>query len=552
MLFQSPRETLGESYSDAFSDMLNPAEKLKIFTKDGNVSLVSRDLVRFFSPLVNSILKDIPCCTSSMIFMPDVSKGSVELVLSIISSGIAGFTNMSIKQIQEVQETANMLEIDLTNMEYVENKSKVPDLGERNEKIPVEETPLANNNLLFEIKVERPEVADNGVEALLRADTDAVNGAFSIKEEPLDLNTPKPIEKSLNESPALFQPFLAPTPPSEPESDSSKSTSISSPRHEQYLHRVKSSKKGSRRSISEETMAALAKMMKDPKRKPTMEEMEELLSRTKSFKDSKPEERKRESPRSPDDLTRRSPSKDRRPRSVDRRSVSPDRRPSVQLSSSGGFPGVAQQSPAHFYMQAQHGQQQFPQYQHHPQMLQQSGVQPQIQYMVQPGGAVQAYVPGTVPVQYPYGTVQSVDHVQYGMVQQPQSKYRARSPSPVHRRSPAESPRYYDKVVKKSSRSMAEKKASLLTMTVEEKRLMTCLDWNSGLCPRLDSGKLCVFGGSKKKHICSMVIKSSKLGGSKVCWGNHREGEHPGHTKEREGRMESRLKVRRRSSRERR
>ena len=95
---------------------------------------------------------------------------------------------------------------------------------------------------------------------------------------------------------------------------------------------------------------------------------------------------------------------------------------------------------------------------------------------------------------------------------------------------------------------MAEKKASLLTMTVEEKRLMTCLDWNSGMCPRLDSGKLCVFGGSKKKHICSKIIKASKFGGSKVCWGKHREGEH----KDMKERVEYREKERRREhSRER-
>ena len=39
--------------------------------------------------------------------------------------------------------------------------------------------------------------------------------------------------------------------------------------------------------------------------------------------------------------------------------------------------------------------------------------------------------------------------------------------------------------------------------TVEFK---TCSDRNGGVCPRLDSGKLCVFGDSKKQHICSKVI----------------------------------------------
>jgi hypothetical protein len=286
-------------------------------------------------------------------------------------------------------------------------------------------------------------------------------------------------------------------------------------------------------------MTALAKMMQDPKRKPTMDEMEELLSRTKSFKDTvaKPAERRRRgSHRSPDRKSdrRRSYSKERRPRSVDRRSVSPE----------SSHSAVAQPSPVNFpYLQMQQGQHQYSQYQNHPQMPQHGQVHPQIQYMVQPSGAVQAY--GAVPAQYPYSTVQGMDHVQYSMVQAPTStvQYQVRSPSPLHRRYPSESSsrselsKYHSKMVRTSDRSMAEKKASLMTMTVVEKRLMTCLDWNTGMCPRLDLGKLCVFGGSKKKHICSKVIKSSGFGGSKVCWGKHREGEHKDRVEVRDNEM---------------
>ena len=165
---------------------------------------------------------------------------------------------------------------------------------------------------------------------------------------------------------------------------------------------------------------------------------------------------------------------------------------------------------------------------------------------------MQAFVPGTVPMQYQYGAVQGMEQMQYNMVPAGSVQIQVRSPSPTHRSSPIKSSsgsdhgRYFQGV-KKSDRSMAEKKASLLTMTVEEKRLMTCLDWNSGLCPRLDSGKLCVFGGSKKKHICSKIIKASKFGGSKVCWGKHREGEH----RDIKERVEYRERGRREDSRDR-
>eukprot|EP00092_Neocalanus_flemingeri_P038739 GFUD01042181.1.p1 GENE.GFUD01042181.1~~GFUD01042181.1.p1 ORF type:complete len:574 (-),score=131.87 GFUD01042181.1:6-1727(-) len=567
MRFLSSREIQEHIVSEVFAELLVPTYELKIFTKDGNVSIVSRDLLRFFSPLVNSIFKDVPCCTNSMVFIPESSKASVDHVLSIIGSGITDFNALSIKQIQEVQETAKMLEIDLTNMDYVEkSKVMIPDFdfaaNARKEELPACQKGTNENEKVLQIK---PEPYDN-TEALLEADSAAVEVATKIKEESLNQNVEVPncdektAEKSVDCSPAKSHPFLAPTPPSESEAESSKPSSLTSPKHEEYLHKIKSSKRGTKRSISEETMAALAKMMKDPKRKPTTEEMEELLSRTMSFRDlvSRPDEIRRESSRltSTDRRSdsRRSHSKDRRPSAVDRRSVTPERRSAVQNSSSS-YPGVAHPSPAQFpFMQTQHVQHQFSQYQNHPQMPQQGQVQPQIQYMVQPGGAVQAYVPGSVPVQYPYNTVQGMDPVQYSMVQAPLStvQYQVRSPSPVkRRRSPSKSSsssdisKYYSRVVKKSDRTMAEKKASLLTMTVEEKRLMTCLDWNSGLCPRLDSGKLCVFNGSKKKHICSKVIKSSKFGGSKVCWANHREGEH----KDFKDRVEFSERERRESSR---
>merc|ERR1719228_873768 len=97
---------------------------------------------------------------------------------------------------------------------------------------------------------------------------------------------PSPCVVAQTPTPPTPSPTPTPTPtptrPSEPEPAKSRSRS---PKSEQYLHRAKGSKV-SKKSISEETMAALAKMMKDPKRKPTMGEMEELLSRANSFKDT--------------------------------------------------------------------------------------------------------------------------------------------------------------------------------------------------------------------------------------------------------------------------
>jgi len=155
----------------------------------------------------------------------------------------------------------------------------------------------------------------------------------------------------------------------------------------------------------------------------------------------------------------------------------------------------------------------------------------QIQYIVQQGGTVGTLMPSTVPIQIPYSSVHGLDSTGRAQLMVPHgfSQKTSRSPSPVQRSSKKdrnlESGKKFENM-RKNHRSMAEKKASLLTMSVEEKRLMTCLDWNNGLCPRVDTGKLCAFGGSKKKHVCSKIVKSSKIGGAKACWGKHREKDH--------------------------
>ena len=513
------------SFSDALAGLCEPEENLKICAKDGIVSTGSRNLLRFFSPLVDNIFKDVPCCTSNevMLFIPDVCKDSVNSVLGIILSGFSSNIGMSVDKMKEVKEAATMLGVDFSNIEYVE-KSKV-DVDEDTSfaKSGADETPYAlqmseDNNFILHIKTEITE------EALLKADPPAVAAAM-IKSETLDQNVDvemKPAEY-LGEDPLVrsrpfaLAPTPTPTPSPTPTMSSHSSKSPKSPKSDKYLRRPRSSR-GTKRSISEETMAALAKMMKDPKRKPTMDEMEELLNRAKSFKDVSTvrasEERKRDSPRSPE---RRSERSRRRSSSRDRRhSRGTERRPDSRERKSTSYVPVPPQ-----YVQPQLGHGQF---QAHPQIAQHG----QVQYVVQQGGALQAIVPGTVPMQYQYGAVQGMDQMQYNVLPVPAThQIKLRSPSPVarSRKSPDKSP-YLDGV-RKSDRSLAEKKASLLSMSVEEKRRMTCLDWNSGLCPRLDAGKLCVFGGSKKKHICSKIIKASgKLGGAKVCWGKHREGEH--------------------------
>jgi len=529
MQFVKRSELLQSCFGEAFKELAHPQEKITIVTKDGKSCVVNCKLLRFFSSVVNEILKDTYELKRCMLFIPDVSKESVAYLLDLLTMGEVMFP-VSQEKVKEVRSLAVMLDIDLRNLQYSE-KPKQVDCNKSSVDTYSIIPSATDRDFLPHIKAEKPEVED---EMLLQTD---IACSITVKSD-----------KFLQERAMTViepEPFLAPTPPSDTDSEISKSNRHLNYKTDQDLHK-------SKRSISEETMLALQDMMKDPNRKPTMEDMEELIFRANRFKHQTDSASRmsdslttsQPAPLRPDSREsrcssgmRRSESREsmysnkmRRSESRDSRS-SNDSRPdsSIHSRSRNGtrtvspkresFMPLSQPSLADFqYVHAQSGNlAQIP--------------RGQIQYIVQQGGTVGTLMPSTVPIQIPYSSVQGLDSTGRTQLMVPQgfSHKTSRSPSPVQRSSKMdrnlESGKKFDNM-RKNYRSMAEKKASLLTMTVEEKRLMTCLDWNNGLCPRVDTGKLCASGGSKKKHVCSKIVKSSKFGGAKACWGKHREKDH--------------------------
>jgi len=107
--------------SEAFLDLQEPTNLLRIFTRGGDLCLVSCDLFSMLSPLVKSIVDNIPCCSTYMIFMPEVSKKSVDAVIGLVKYGFKEFIAGSSSFVNDVLETADILQIKLNNLSVIEN-----------------------------------------------------------------------------------------------------------------------------------------------------------------------------------------------------------------------------------------------------------------------------------------------------------------------------------------------------------------------------------------------------------------------------------------------
>ena len=113
---QTKSELHVSNLHQAFSNLIGQDEKVNIVAKTGTVGSISCNLLRFFSPVVNDLLNDIPCCIKLVIIMPDVCNTSVDHVINIIGSGFTNNKFMSSKQIQDVEEIGKMLQIDMIGL----------------------------------------------------------------------------------------------------------------------------------------------------------------------------------------------------------------------------------------------------------------------------------------------------------------------------------------------------------------------------------------------------------------------------------------------------
>jgi len=112
MLFHMERGV----YKKAFGRLTFSNSKLDVYTRDGKLCSVNRDLLVFFSPFIKQLLKYVPEGIRASLILPDVSVDSLQHVFKVISNGFTDFAN-----VQDLTDAGDILGINLHCLQCVEN-----------------------------------------------------------------------------------------------------------------------------------------------------------------------------------------------------------------------------------------------------------------------------------------------------------------------------------------------------------------------------------------------------------------------------------------------
>jgi len=176
--------------SDAFLDLLNSSEVIYIYTKDGRESCIKRTLARFVSPVVNKLLNSLPCCyvQDLSISIPDVSLEALEYVFNIVQHGVIDFNSVSVKAIQEVQEAAKILEINISDLEFVKRIDK-----QKIKQEPPQQLDSATDNFAVYDRT-----GDENLDGYTQIDINLDNQHIDAKSEYPDIDTARTTIKKIN------------------------------------------------------------------------------------------------------------------------------------------------------------------------------------------------------------------------------------------------------------------------------------------------------------------------------------------------------------------
>jgi len=248
--------------SNYFADCGNSSDvKLKIYSREGYVTFVNKNLIRINSSYINNILNDVPCCYSNEVILPDLSKKALDEVINIITQGVT-CNSCNVKDTSDIIEGAKILGIDFSNLNYISVeysesshgcaniKKENPATNVKKETMNDDEDGEINDNNRVAIKEElseKKETMDNN--------DDEINDIkdILIKEEQIEFEDTSPRDSS---SPHAPTPPPTPDIPSTPH-DMYNNDVIDSPESEDFFHDFEEGEIGSDESFDSKDMKVI-------------------------------------------------------------------------------------------------------------------------------------------------------------------------------------------------------------------------------------------------------------------------------------------------------
>jgi len=183
MFLQNPSYVHENYLKQAFSQFVKVGPNVKLATFDGSVTLLNRNLLIFYSPLLRNLLTNNgrQVDEEEIIILPESSLATLKSLGNVFSEGVTDFT-----PVQEIKDVANVLGINIDNFEYAEklvlrsnnNEGDVAETEETRRKSHVEGGDVGVSNA----GREKPNDTEEGI-------AESTDLEVIIKSEPVEVKT---------------------------------------------------------------------------------------------------------------------------------------------------------------------------------------------------------------------------------------------------------------------------------------------------------------------------------------------------------------------------
>ena len=161
----------------AFNGFLATPHKILCFTQDRKEIAVNRSVFLLLSPLLRSIISDIPSCILPTLFLPDISASSLMKLTDILQTGFSDSFH-TLTEMKSVLEAATMLNIPMQGLCFGGDGSKESVVCNNGTRVETATTSDTNGNIIKEIS---PRVSNSNVDK--KVDGMAAPGEKDIPEQ---------------------------------------------------------------------------------------------------------------------------------------------------------------------------------------------------------------------------------------------------------------------------------------------------------------------------------------------------------------------------------